>query len=112
MKIYLSDVTTVIANLAGLPALSVPSGMVHGLPGGLQLIGRPLEEDRLFQIARAFERERKSVFVPTLNKIIDADEAPRDQAPLAGMDSAEEKISAYSPEYLKKISDEYSRRDK
>jgi aspartyl-tRNA(Asn)/glutamyl-tRNA(Gln) amidotransferase subunit A len=111
MKIYLSDVTTVIANLAGLPALSVPSGMVHGMPVGLQLIGRPLEEDRLFQIARAFEHERKTAFFPALNKIIDAEEAPRDEAPFAGMDMTEEKISAYSPEYLKKISDSYMRRD-
>ena len=75
MKMYLADVTTVIANLAGLPALSVPSGMVHGLPVGLQLMGRPLDEDRLLRIAAAFEEERGGSFIPPVEKMLDDDAA-------------------------------------
>ena len=45
------------ASLAGLPALSVPCGFTRsGLPVGLQLIGRPLDEATLFRIGRAYER--------------------------------------------------------
>ncbi len=97
MKIYLSDVTTVIANLAGLPALSVPSGMVHGMPVGLQLIGRPLEEDRLLQVARVFEAERKTGFVPPLEKIIDAEKPSGEVVPPYGLEAFQEAASAYAP---------------
>ena len=54
---YLSDVFTVSANLAGLPAISVPCGFSgDGLPIGLQLTGRPFDETRLLRIARAYEQ--------------------------------------------------------
>jgi aspartyl-tRNA(Asn)/glutamyl-tRNA(Gln) amidotransferase subunit A len=60
VSMYLSDVFTVTANLAGLPALSLPVGAVEGLPVGLQLIGRPWAEDIMVRIARALERSTES----------------------------------------------------
>jgi aspartyl-tRNA(Asn)/glutamyl-tRNA(Gln) amidotransferase subunit A len=55
---YLSDVFTVPASLAGLPAVSVPSGLSpEGLPLGLQVLAPRFEEARMFAVARAFERE-------------------------------------------------------
>jgi aspartyl-tRNA(Asn)/glutamyl-tRNA(Gln) amidotransferase subunit A len=57
LTMYLSDVFTVPASLAGLPAISVPSGLSQGLPLGLQVMAPLLREDVLFEAARAFERE-------------------------------------------------------
>lgn len=55
---YLADGFTIPANLAGLPSMSVPCGFTaSGLPIGLQLTGRVLEEPLLLQAARAYERE-------------------------------------------------------
>jgi aspartyl-tRNA(Asn)/glutamyl-tRNA(Gln) amidotransferase subunit A len=54
---YLADVFTVSANLAGLPAISMPCGFTAGgLPIGLQLTGRAFEEAALLRIADAYER--------------------------------------------------------
>lgn len=59
LTMYLSDVFTLPVNLAGLPGVSVPSGLdSKGLPVGLQLIGRPFDEMTLFQTAHAFEKIR------------------------------------------------------
>ena len=44
LQMYLADIFTVPANLAGVPGLSLPCGMVDGLPAGLQLVGRPFDE--------------------------------------------------------------------
>jgi aspartyl-tRNA(Asn)/glutamyl-tRNA(Gln) amidotransferase subunit A len=56
LAMYLNDVYTVPANLAGLPGISLPAGFdSKGLPIGLQLIGRPFEEETLLRIARAAE---------------------------------------------------------
>ncbi len=58
LQMYLSDIFTVPASLAGLPAISVPSGLSpEGLPLGLQLMAPRFGEERLFAGARAFERE-------------------------------------------------------
>lgn len=58
LKMYLQDIYTISANLAGLPGISIPAGMSQsGLPIGLQLSGPPFEEDRLLRAARMFERE-------------------------------------------------------
>ena len=56
LSMYLSDVLTIPANIAGLPAMSVPCGFAEGLPVGLQLIGPELGEATLLQAAHAFER--------------------------------------------------------
>ena len=56
VQMYLNDVFTVTVNLAGLPGISVPTGLdAHGLPLGLQLIGRPWEEGDLLNTAYALE---------------------------------------------------------
>ena len=55
-EMYLSDIFTVTANLAGVPAVSVPIGRVDGLPVGGQLIAPHFEEQRLFRVAYALER--------------------------------------------------------
>ena len=65
LTMYLSDIFTIPVNLAGLPALSVPCGFDgEGLPIGLQIIGRPLDEGRIFQTAYVVEAERKLKKVP------------------------------------------------
>jgi aspartyl-tRNA(Asn)/glutamyl-tRNA(Gln) amidotransferase subunit A len=57
MQMYLADVFTVSANLAGLPAISVPCGFTPDrLPVGLQLTGRRFDEATLLNIADAYER--------------------------------------------------------
>jgi len=53
---YLSDVFTVTANLAGIPAMSLPIGTVDGLPVGGQLLARHWEEGKMLRIARALEK--------------------------------------------------------
>ncbi len=58
LQMYLSDVYTIAANLAGLPALSLPCGFdSQGLPIGVQLIGQDFQEQRLLNAAHALERE-------------------------------------------------------
>jgi aspartyl-tRNA(Asn)/glutamyl-tRNA(Gln) amidotransferase subunit A len=58
LQMYLSDIFTVSANLAGLPAVSVPCGMSEGgLPIGIQLVGRPFDESTLLRLADAYERD-------------------------------------------------------
>ncbi|HEY6554570.1 MAG TPA: Asp-tRNA(Asn)/Glu-tRNA(Gln) amidotransferase subunit GatA [Vicinamibacteria bacterium] len=55
LQMYLEDIFTVPANLAGIPGVSVPCGLVAGLPVGLQLVGRPFDEVTLLRAARTFE---------------------------------------------------------
>jgi aspartyl-tRNA(Asn)/glutamyl-tRNA(Gln) amidotransferase subunit A len=56
LRMYLSDVYTVSANLVGIPGLSVPCGFARGLPVGMQLLGRPLDEATLLRVAGAYQR--------------------------------------------------------
>lgn len=55
VSMYLNDIFTIPVNLAGLPALSMPAGFVGGLPVGMQLIGRYLDEARLLNVAHRFQ---------------------------------------------------------
>lgn len=58
LAMYLNDIYTVSANLAGVPAISVPCGLSgEGLPIGLQLVGNFWSEDVLFNLAHAYEKE-------------------------------------------------------
>ena len=57
VAMYLNDIFTVTVNLAGLPGMSVPAGLdATGLPLGLQLIGRALDEGTLFSLGGALEK--------------------------------------------------------
>jgi aspartyl-tRNA(Asn)/glutamyl-tRNA(Gln) amidotransferase subunit A len=56
IEMYLNDVFTVTVNMAGLPGISVPAGLdSQGLPLGLQLIGRPFDEETLFSLGQVIE---------------------------------------------------------
>jgi aspartyl-tRNA(Asn)/glutamyl-tRNA(Gln) amidotransferase subunit A len=57
LTMYLSDIFTLSANLAGIPGISLPCGFsTDGLPIGLQVLGRHFEEERLLQVAHGFEQ--------------------------------------------------------
>ncbi|MFH1401597.1 MAG: Asp-tRNA(Asn)/Glu-tRNA(Gln) amidotransferase subunit GatA [Parcubacteria group bacterium] len=55
LKMYLSDIFTISVNLAGLPAISLPCGMINQLPVGLQIIANKFEENKIFDIAHLLE---------------------------------------------------------
>ena len=57
VTMYLNDIYTIGANLAGLPAVSIPCGFVGALPVGLQIIGPHFAEERLLAAAHAYQRE-------------------------------------------------------
>jgi len=56
IQMYLNDIYTIGANLAGLPAMSLPCGLVRGLPVGLQLVAPPLHEAQLLKTGHYFQR--------------------------------------------------------
>jgi aspartyl-tRNA(Asn)/glutamyl-tRNA(Gln) amidotransferase subunit A len=55
LTMYMSDVCTIPVNLAGIPAISIPCGLEDGLPVGLQIMGKVLDETTLLRVARAME---------------------------------------------------------
>ncbi|HJJ36070.1 MAG TPA: Asp-tRNA(Asn)/Glu-tRNA(Gln) amidotransferase subunit GatA [Methanocorpusculum sp.] len=55
LEMYQADILTVPANIAGIPALSIPCGTAHGLPVGMQLMGRLYDEETILNAALAFE---------------------------------------------------------
>jgi aspartyl-tRNA(Asn)/glutamyl-tRNA(Gln) amidotransferase subunit A len=57
LQMYLADVFTVPANLAGIPGLSIPCGFAAGLPAGLQLLARPFDEQALLRLGAAYQAE-------------------------------------------------------
>jgi aspartyl-tRNA(Asn)/glutamyl-tRNA(Gln) amidotransferase subunit A len=56
LLMYLCDVFTSPVNLAGLPAISIPAGKIGKLPVGLQIIGKPFQENKILEIAKTYER--------------------------------------------------------
>ena len=57
VKMYLNDIFTVTVNMAGLPGIAVPAGLdSNGLPLGLQLIGKPFDEETLFRAGHVIEQ--------------------------------------------------------
>lgn len=62
LQMYLEDIYTVPANLAGIPALSLPCGTTSsGLPIGIQLMGRWFEEETLFAVGKEIEKQKKNL---------------------------------------------------
>jgi aspartyl-tRNA(Asn)/glutamyl-tRNA(Gln) amidotransferase subunit A len=67
ITMYLNDVFTVPSNLSGVPAASVPAGLdANGLPLGLQVIGRPFDEETVFAVSSAIEAAAGFAAVPTV----------------------------------------------
>ncbi len=60
LQMYLSDIFTIPASLAGLPALSLPAGKVDNLPVGLQIVGRQFDEKTILRLAYHFEKTNSS----------------------------------------------------
>jgi len=56
LAMYLQDIYTISANLAGLPAVSLPAGFISGMPVGVQLIGNYFEEARLLNVAHQYQQ--------------------------------------------------------
>ena len=56
LKMYLSDIYTISANLAGIPGLSVPCGFSAGLPVGLQILGKQWDEETILRVGFAYEQ--------------------------------------------------------
>ncbi|MCB1720834.1 MAG: Asp-tRNA(Asn)/Glu-tRNA(Gln) amidotransferase subunit GatA [Rhodospirillales bacterium] len=65
IKMYLNDVFTVTANLAGIPAMSVPAGLdANGLPLGLQILGRAWDEETVFKVGGVVETAAQFSAIP------------------------------------------------
>ena len=56
VQMYLNDILTMPANIAGIPGISVPCGMSESLPVGLQIMGPAMGEETMFHIAYAYEQ--------------------------------------------------------
>lgn len=63
VTMYLNDIFTIPASLAGLPAMSVPAGIQNGLPLGMQIVSRALDEEAMIKVAMAIERGVDKKFV-------------------------------------------------
>ncbi|MDO5557542.1 MAG: Asp-tRNA(Asn)/Glu-tRNA(Gln) amidotransferase subunit GatA [Clostridia bacterium] len=73
LEMYMSDICTVSINIAGLPAISIPSGVdQNGMPIGMQLIGNKFQEQKILNAALAFEKEIKfrENYKPTFRKVM------------------------------------------
>ena len=67
VAMYLNDVFTITANLAGIPGMSVPAGLdSQGLPLGLQILGRPFDEETVFAVGGSIERAAAFTATPSL----------------------------------------------
>jgi aspartyl-tRNA(Asn)/glutamyl-tRNA(Gln) amidotransferase subunit A len=59
LKMYLTDIMTVAANLAGIPAISIPCGQVNNMPVGLQILAKQSDDSALLSFAKSVEKEMK-----------------------------------------------------
>ncbi len=59
IKMYNNDILTISANLAGIPAASVPAGLVDGMPVGFQIMAKRFDEENIFRVADFIERNNK-----------------------------------------------------
>ena len=109
MKLYLSDITTVLANLAGTPALSVPCGMVDSMPVGLQIFGKPLDEAGILNAAYQFEQALKLNLTPDLSKL--ADVKPEEKTENQKQETVKRASTVYTKEFIQSISDGYMNRN-
>ena len=67
IKMYLNDVFTVPSNLSGVPAISIPAGLdANGLPLGLQVIGKPFDEETVFAVSAEIERAAQFTALPSI----------------------------------------------
>ena len=66
VELYLEDVYTIPANLAGIPGLVVPAGKINGLPVGIQLLGKAFDEKTLFRAGKAFENVVGKMEIPEI----------------------------------------------
>ncbi|MDQ4100746.1 MAG: amidase family protein, partial [Thermoproteota archaeon] len=66
LKMYLVDIDTVVANLTGMPAISVPAGFANDLPVGLQIFADEFAEQTLLDVAHSFEQAAKVQRSPDL----------------------------------------------
>lgn len=107
LKMYLSDVTTVLANLAGVPAISIPSGVINNMPIGIQLMGRPLEEDVLFQISKKITDDIKIDFTPDLERLKTFNFSGKK---FKKNEETEQPTVIYSKDKIKQISKSYNNR--
>ena len=67
IELYLEDIFTLSANLAGIPGLSIPAGVSNGLPVGIQLLGKAFGEGDLIKAGSAFEKIRGEWKLPELD---------------------------------------------
>ena len=67
IELYLEDIFTISANLAGIPAISLPGGLVDNLPVGVQFMGKPFDEETLIKVADALEKKIGRLNLPKLD---------------------------------------------
>lgn len=67
IELYLEDIFTISANLAGIPGISIPAGLADNMPVGIQLLGKPFGEGELIQAGDAFEKIRGEWKLPNLD---------------------------------------------
>jgi aspartyl-tRNA(Asn)/glutamyl-tRNA(Gln) amidotransferase subunit A len=65
VAMYLNDIFTVSADLAGLPAISIPAGLSEGLPAGLQIIGRAFDEATVLRVGQVLETAARFTHLPS-----------------------------------------------
>lgn len=67
IELYLEDIFTISANLAGVPAISFPAGLTENLPVGVQLIGKAFDEGTLIKAVSAFEKIAEKIELPKID---------------------------------------------